>query len=144
MTTAIKLSKSKFLSGWQCPLKLWYDIFEPDKASEEPASLQAIFDTGHQVGKLAHLLFPGGALVTEDPLRHSEAVEETKALMANPKVPAIFEASFVHNDVRVKADVLARDGGGWKLIEVKSSSGLKDVNRYDVALQYTCADRLRG
>lgn len=130
------LSKSKFRSGWQCPLQLWYDIYNPALASEKPESLQAIFLAGQAVGILAHRLFPGGVVVETDPERHADAVFQTQALMSDPNVPAIFEASFVHDAIRVKADILVRDGDSWRLIEVKSSSELKEVNRYDVALQY--------
>jgi hypothetical protein len=57
---------------------------------------------------MAHLLFPGGVLVEEQPWEHASAVARTAALMADPAVPAIFEAAFEHSRVRVRVDVLER------------------------------------
>jgi hypothetical protein len=57
--------------------------------------------------------------------------------MANPKVPAIFEASFVHGGVRSRADILARARRGkWDLVEVKSALDVKEVNVDDLAVQH--------
>jgi hypothetical protein len=49
---------------------------------------------GQDIGRAAHLLFPGGVEVTEEPWEHAEAVVRTAALMADAGVPAIFEAAF--------------------------------------------------
>jgi hypothetical protein len=47
------LSKSKYLSGLQCPLRLWHQCFDPHLASPVSPSQKALFDTGHEVGGLA-------------------------------------------------------------------------------------------
>ena len=131
------LSKSRFLAGLQCPLRLWYQCYNRDLATPVSPSQQAIFDTGNEVGRLATELYPGGVLIEEDHLHHREAVESTRAAMADPGVPAIYEAGFVHDSVRVRVDVLERtQGGKWNLIEVKSSTSAKDVHLPDVAVQY--------
>ena len=132
----VSLSKSKFLAGWQCPLRLWYDMRMPDLAPETPDSLQAIFDAGHKVGIIAHGLYPGGKIIEEDYNQHPQAMESTSVAMADKNVPAIFEAAFEYEDIKIRADVLERNGKGWNLIEVKSSTSVKEVNHYDVALQY--------
>jgi hypothetical protein len=80
---------------------------------------------GHDVGMLARRLFTGGVGVCE----HSfdQAIRATRELVANPKVPAIFEAVFEHQNVLVKVDVLhRRQDGRWRLIEVKSTTDLRD------------------
>ena len=65
-----------------------------------------------------------------------EALEETRQAIAANTAPALFEAAFEHQDVLVRADVLERlPDGGWRLIEVKSAAGLKDVFIQDVAVQ---------
>jgi hypothetical protein len=85
-------------------------------------------DIGGQIGRKAHLLFPGGVLVDEPPWRHTEAVARTAALMADGQVPAIFEAAFEYDNIRIRVDVLERLADGtWGLREVKSSSGPKDL-----------------
>ena len=47
------LSKSRYISGCQCPLKLWYDCYRKELAADITDQQQAIFDVGHMVGRLA-------------------------------------------------------------------------------------------
>ena len=132
-----KLSKSKFVAGLQCHLRLWQKCYNPELASEISPVQQAIFDTGNRVGRLATRLYPGGVLIEEDHLHHNEAVKSTLAAMENPKVKAIYEAGFLYDDVRVRADILQRlKNNKWNLIEVKSSTSVKEVHYPDVAVQY--------
>jgi hypothetical protein len=132
------LSKSRFLAGMQCHLRLWYQYHKPELASEISPVQQAIFQTGHEVGRLATRLYPGGLLIQENHLHHEEAVQSTRAAMKkDPKLQAIFEAAFLHDDVRVRVDILERvRDGRWDLIEVKSSTSVKEVYLLDVAIQY--------
>jgi hypothetical protein len=91
---------------------------------------------GDQIGQLAHNLFPGGVLVEAGAREHMDAILETKKLMADPAVTAIFEAAFEHADVHVRVDVLERlAGSGWGLREVKAASRLKGVYIEDAAIQ---------
>ena len=131
------LSKSRFLAGLQCHLRLWYQCYDRDLAPEASPSQQAVFDTGHDVGKLATRLYPGGVLIEEDHLHHNEAVQSTIKAMQNPAVKAIYEAAFFCDDVRIRVDLLERTANErWNLLEVKSSTSVKDVYYPDVAVQY--------
>ena len=47
----------------------------------------------------------------------------------------IFEATFRHEGVLVRVDVLIPDGDGWRLIEVKASTSVKDYHVLDCAIQ---------
>ena len=132
----LKLSKSKFLSGCQCLKRLYLQVHKPETASEPDAVQQAQFDQGYEVGELATKAFPGGVAVKEDYLDHTEAVARTKILMEDKNVPAIFEAAFTYQGVRVRVDILERlPKNRWRLIEVKSTSKLKDSHYQDVAIQ---------
>lgn len=131
------LSKSRFLAGGQCQLRLWYQCYDRELASPVTAVQQARFDEGHYVGKLATQRHPGGILITEDHFHHKAAVESTLTAMADENVPAIFEAAFIEDDVRIRVDILERASGGrWNLIEVKSSNKVKSEHYDDVAVQY--------
>jgi len=131
------LSKSLFLAGLHCPLYLWYQCYNRDLASEVSPSQQAIFDMGHEVGRLATHLYPGGVLIEEDHLRHKEAVQSTLSAMKDPDVAAIYEAAFISDGVRIRVDILERlNNGEWNLIEVKSATSVKDLYLPDVAVQY--------
>ena len=60
------LSKSKYLTGLQCPKYLWTQIHEPGIIPEADAVTQYIFDQGHVVGEYAKKLFPGGIDIPHD------------------------------------------------------------------------------
>lgn len=130
------LSKTRYVSGQQCHLRLWNDQHQREVAEPVSASLQAIFDQGHAVGELATRRFPGGVLVQEESWPIEEACARTAALMADPSVPAIFEAAFLHGGTLVRVDILERGARGrWNLIEVKSTGSVKPVHLQDAALQ---------
>jgi len=127
------LSKSRYIAGLQCLRRLWLLMHEPWEYEQAPAG--SPLAVGHEIGRHAHRLFPGGVLVAEEPWQHTQAVARTTALMADTTVPAIFEAAFVHDDIRIRVDVLERCSDGWGLREVKSSTGVRDHHLDDVALQ---------
>ena len=131
-----KLSKTRFLAGLQCHLRLWYECYNRDLASETGPVQQAMFDTGHEVGRLATEIYPGGVRIEEDHFHHEDAVRSTLEVLKNRDVPAIYEAAFLEDGVRIRVDVLQRvNGNAWNLIEVKSSTKLKKEHVDDVAVQ---------
>jgi hypothetical protein len=54
---------------------------------------------GIEVGIKARLLWPGGVLVETSKYDYAEAIRRTKPLIADPTVPAIFEAALAHHGV---------------------------------------------
>ena len=131
-----QLSKSRFLAGLQCLKRLYLDCHHRDLADPVKAGQQAIFDTGTAVGELARRRFPGGVLIEEQFFEHSQAVSSTQALLSDDSVPALYEPAFTFRGVRTRVDVLTRsDGQAFDLVEVKSTTGAKDVHIPDVAIQ---------
>ena len=47
------ISKSKFVAGCQCLKRLYWQVHEPDLATESDAAAYAIMEQGHEVGLLA-------------------------------------------------------------------------------------------
>ena len=136
MTPGSGLSKSRYIAGTQCHLRLWYESYERELASAPDDALQAVFDTGHEVGEVACRRYPGGHLVAHDHRHVPQALAETRRILEADTAPALFEAAFEHERVVVRADVLQRlPAGGWRLIEVKSATRLKEVFVVDVAVQ---------
>ncbi len=132
-----RLTQSRFLAGLQCPLRLWYQVHNPELAGEIPPSRQALIDLGRQVGKMAARLYPPGSSIGEGSPRSQEAAQSTMALMPGPNGHTVFEGAFVHDGLMVRVDILEKLGDGkWNLIEVKSSSSLKEEYLPDVAVQY--------
>lgn len=129
------LSKSTFLKGLQCRKALWLNRYQPNLRDEITADQQAVFDRGHDVGKLARDLFPGGEDSSPENKDYAGAVKRTAELIENGAT-IIYEAAFLYNGVLCLGDILVKGRGGWKLYEVKSSTGLKDVYLPDAAVQY--------
>jgi predicted RecB family nuclease len=137
----MRISKSKVIAGCQCAKRLYFQVHEPELAAEPDAADQAIMQQGHEVGILARQLFPGGIEVRSDS-GLDQAVRTTRELVANRKVPAIFEGVFEHDGVLVRVDVLhRRRDGRWRLVEVKSSTSVKEQHLDDVAVQYRVLSR---
>ena len=134
MRSRPRLSKSRYITGLQCPKRLWLGWHDPEPRSEpEHGTILAV---GTDVGVAARLPVPAGVLVEEGPDRHAEAVERTRLLIADPAVSAIFEAAFVFDRVLIRADLLERlPNGGWRLGEVKSTTRVKPEHLHDLAIQ---------
>jgi len=137
----MKLSKSRFVAGCQCLKRLYWQVHEPEQAAEPDAATEAIMEQGQEVGLLAQKMFPGGVAVTSEG-GLDEAIRVTRELVANREVPAIFEGTFEHGDVLVRVDILQRRRDGrWRLVEVKSTTDLKDYHLDDVAIQHRVVSR---
>ena len=131
-----RLSKSRFMAGHQCHLRLWYDVHERHLMPPVSETQQAIFDTGHEVGDMACERYPGGHLVAHDYRNIPAALAETQRLIEADSAPALFEPAFRHNNVLARVDVLQRiPDGGWRMIEVKSTTRCKPEHILDAAVQ---------
>lgn len=131
------LSKSKYLSGLQCPKLLWHLYNAPQEIPPVDAATQAIFDTGHEIGALAQKLFPGGEEVAWNDGDFQGTLTQTRELIKACK--PVYEASFSANSAYARADILVPAGKStWDIVEVKSSTGVKDINIDDVSFQKYC------
>jgi hypothetical protein len=133
------LSKSKLLAFLQCPKRLWLELRRPDLLQVSTAT-QASFEAGHQVGEIARQLYDPdgkGQLIDAQVEGFDAAFARSKALLASSQ--PIFEAGFAAGGALAFADVMMpmQEGGklAWRLVEVKSSTSVKDYHRDDVAVQ---------
>ena len=130
------LTKSRFAYGNQCLKRLYNEAHHPDLKAPVDEAQQYIFDTGKEVGILAQKLFPGGRLVDVPAYDHKQAEERTAELLADQSLPAVYEAAFTANEIRVRPDVLNRVGGNeFDLYEAKMSASVKDDHIPDAAVQ---------
>src|SRR5208283_811379 len=137
----MRISKTKFAAGQQCLKRLYFQVHQPELAGQPDTATEAIMQQGHEVGILARQLFPGGVEVRND-LGLEHAIRTTRELVANRGVPAIFEGAFEHDGVLVRVDVLhRRRDGRWRLIEVKSSTSVKEEHLDDVGIQARVVSR---
>ncbi len=128
------LSKSQFIRGLQCHKSLWLYKNEPDLRTEPDEALQAVFESGHEVGVLARGLFPGGVEIPFDEGSFTEKARRTRELI-DGGTETLYEAVFNADNILVIADILHKGDEEWELYEVKSSTSLKEVHANDVALQ---------
>jgi predicted RecB family nuclease len=132
----MNLSKSRFVAGHQCLKRVYLQIHEPDLACDTDEKTQAVMEQGHEVGRWAQQMFPGGLLIEAGHEDIGKALEQTERAMADKHLPAVFEATFVHDNILARVDILERlPSDRWRLIEVKSSTSLKEYYLYDVAIQ---------
>jgi len=119
------LSKSLYTRGLQCHKSLFLDRHQPELRAAPSPALEALWKSGHEVGDFAHMLFPGGVVVPFDGLTKDEQLAKTREEI-DRGTKAIYEATFSHDDVFVKADIIVRNRGYWDLYEVKSSTSVKE------------------
>ena len=129
------LSKTTFLMGRQCSKLLWFRYNAKDQIPAPSAATQAVFDQGTEVGELAHQIFPGGTVVAPGIITPSVVVAETQKALQQRK--PLYEAAFAFHGAYARADILVPVvGNAWDLVEVKSTTGLKEeVHLPDLAFQ---------
>lgn len=126
------LSKSKIIEGLQCKKRLWLTIHRPELA-ETSDGVSDRLQAGLKVHDVFRTVYPDGISVSYDNgLVH--ALQETKRLV-NAGVARIFEATFSNQGVLVRADLIEKADGFYKLYEVKSSTSVKDYHINDASIQ---------
>jgi hypothetical protein len=129
------LSKSRLVSARQCLKRLHLEIHKPELAHISPET-EAAFRVGHKVGAVARQIYGSddAELVPyEGGLGH--ALKKTARLVTGgPEFP-IFEATFQYDGVLVRVDALLPDDDGWRIVEVKASTTVKDEHSFDCAIQ---------
>jgi hypothetical protein len=133
------LSKSKLLAFRQCARRLWLEVHRPD-LREDSATTQASFAVGHAVGEIARRLYdPNGKGVLIDVQADGIAAALARTQVLLQSAQPIFEAAFEGEGALALADILlpVRKGGkrAWRMVEVKSATGVKDYHRDDAAVQ---------
>lgn len=133
------LSKSKLLAFRQCPKRLWLELNKPESAQVSPAS-ETRFSIGHGVGAIARRIYDPegkGKLVDAKAEGFSAALKRSEQLLQSSK--PIFEAGFSAGGALAFADVMLPIRKGqkkmWRMVEVKSSTSVKDYHRDDAAIQ---------
>lgn len=127
------LSKSKLLSFLQCPRRLYLEVTHPELATVSDGAA-AIMETGNTVGEIARSLHADGILIDSQG-NLSEAIRQTTQHLAAKQRKPLFEATFQHDGTLVRSDLLLPTKKAWHLVEVKSSTSVKDYHLADAAIQ---------
>ena len=142
------LSKSKIIAYRQCPKRLWLDIHRNDLL-DNSVGAQKIMQTGHQVGEIAQRLYDPkgkGVLLNAQEYGYQYVYDRTRELLQSNQ--PVFEAGFTTGRALAFADIMLPVGRGtsrgWRMVEVKSSTSVKDYHLDDAAVQaamFSCAAR---
>jgi len=133
------LSKSRIIAFRQCPKRLWLEIHRPELRDDSAS--QMVFAIGNQVGDVARQIYDtegNGKLINVSEIGWDAAYSETSAWLSGTAAP-LFEAAIRIEGALALADVMLPEPGAnglrWHMLEVKSSTGVKDYHREDLAVQ---------
>ncbi len=129
----VRLSKSKLIAFRQCPKRLWLEVHRPELKVYDEAT-QSRFDAGYRIGDFAQAQYPGGVLIAPDN-NLTVALKETREQLASSPRKVLFEATFQAEGILIRADLLIPAKTGWHMVEVKSSTSVKDYHIEDAAIQ---------
>ena len=127
------LSKSRITAWRQCPKRLWLQVYHSELV-EISGQAQRAFQIGHEVGAIAQHLCPDGILIEDDD-NLAAAITATKFAMNRHPDRPLFEATFEHDGLLVRADVLLPTNMGYRMTEVKASTSVKPYHVGDCAVQ---------
>ncbi len=130
------LTKSRFMSGLQCPKRLWLEVHEPI-GDGLPDSLALA--NGRAVDRLAQSLRPG-VLISRDRGMPAAIAATARCIGARAAAGAkvsqrLYQPAFRAGEFAAIADVLETGECGTTLTEVKSSTSVKPEHTPDVAFQ---------
>ncbi len=131
------ISKSKYVKFKSCPMALWLNENKPEVAAED-ASAEQRMETGKTVGDLAKGLFGDYVDVS---VRNKDGkpdifkmVDKTDACLQG-NAESICEAAFLYEECYCAVDILHKEGDGYAIYEVKSSTDCKPDYDIDIAFQ---------
>jgi hypothetical protein len=111
----------------------WYALRLGHEAPTEAELFR--MEQGQEIGILARQLYPGGIVLNGD---GRDPAEIARGLERNVSINTLFEVTAQAGVFVAKADILARDGSGWQILEVKSNfSDTKNMKDLVDDLAYT-------
>ncbi len=139
------ISKSEYVAGLQCLKYLWYLINDPESIPPFDEVTQFRFQQGYDVGNFAKSLFPGGVEIKhgvdiESELARARELTNLAAGTGDTFTRhTLFEPAFKYKNTFARADILEPSGTDvWNIIEVKSASSIKEINKHDISFQKYC------
>ena len=131
----MRISKTSYMAGLQCLKLLWNRIHAPDLLVEDD-DRQRVLITGQEVGLYARKIFPDGIAI-DSTLNMQDRIKATQNALSQGKT--VYEAAINSGNIYAQIDILVPVRGGWDIVEVKSTTEVKDHYYQDVAFQkYVC------
>ena len=136
------LSKSKYISGQQCDQLLWFKSTNKKPPEERDEGTKDRLKARENVGNYAKELFPEGTEIEYLPDNPKKMTEDTNLAMKKGK--PIYEATFVVDNLLIRADLMNQTENVWDMYEVKSSSNLKPYHIEDASFQWYVLSKIEG
>ncbi len=129
------ITKSKYMLGLQCPKHLWIKERLPEKMPAVNLELQFRFDQGREVAEIAKKIYPEGIDLSSSDFNLN--INRAQQLIKERQV--IFEAGVLADKIYSRVDILNPvEDQSWDIIEVKSSTKVKEEHYEDLAFQRYC------
>lgn len=130
------LTKSLFLSGLQCPKRLWYEVHQP---SDSPGGNSMPVMNGRAVDQVVRQIQPGQVVSRDQGL--ASALQQTRNLLDEGRSRLLYQAAFRNGELAAVTDILRAKRARYELIEIKASTAVKDEHLPDVAFQTLVLER---
>ena len=129
------LSKSNYLDGLNCKKSLWLSLHKIELCKDDDFK-DYRFEIGNKVGLSAREYFGKGFQPKSPYYEVENAFKETFDYI-NDGGKLIYEGVGFNKaeGIIALADILIKDNDSWELIEVKSSTGVKDYHVEDLSFQ---------
>lgn len=133
------LSKTRLLAFRQCRKRLWLEIHRPDLQTELSDTV-GLFRMGQKVGEIARRIYdPSGSGAVIDVQGEGFGPALTRSMALLESTAPIFEAGFAAEGALAFADIMLpvseEAKHAWRMVEVKSATGIRDYHRDDIAIQ---------
>lgn len=131
----IQLTKSLFVKGVDCQRRAWLLANRKDLRPVESEADKMRAQAGRRLGELARGLYPEAILCYQPGMVQEDSVALTRSMIESGHA-ALSEASFEHEGLFARADLIEFEDGKAFLWEVKSSATFKDHHIVDLAFQW--------
>ena len=134
----MNLSKSRYTKAIQCPKILWMDNHMPE-CFDSSVLNQSVLDNGSQLGDMAMAYYGDFVEVAFSETGKQSMLEDTQCYLEAAQQGRgprnIAEASFAYDGNFCSVDILRIEDDGVHLVEVKSSTHIRDIYLHDMAFQ---------
>jgi len=118
------------------PALLWLKKFQKEKLPQIDESLQDIFDSGHKFEEYVEKLYPDGVKHTYNGYQEYLGLFKLTKEEIEKGTKTILQGAFQTNGLTCIPDILDKNpDGSYDLIEIKTSTKVKEEQKYDLAFQ---------
>lgn len=124
-------TRADLLAANQCSRRAWLQQHPPSEAPERVKLPRS--DDRDAVRDAMRRRFPGGRAIPAE-MSLEARLACTSEAMADPSIPAIFDAMFSFEGLVVRASVLERRSAGFVVSEAKAANSVGEAHELDVAV----------